>query len=242
PLDVGRVIVATWLPHHTAVMQAIQELGLELHVIFNRNAVMVLPAGVNKASGMDYALRRLGLSRHEVVGVGDSENDHSFLRRSECSATVANAIPSIRESVNVVTKGSNGDGLAELIDELVANDLSRMQSCLPKNLVAIGCRDDGSDVTVSPYGLNILVAGPSSSGKSTVAAGIVERLIAQEYQLCIVDPEGDYGTLPDVITIGNRNHAVTVPEVLGLLEDPRLTLNVNLLGIPLADRPEFFGE
>src|SRR5690606_10555482 len=24
--------------------------------------------------------------------------------------------------------------------------------------------------------------------------------------------------------------------------DPRLTLNVNLLGIPLADRPEFFGQ
>ena len=26
------------------------------------------------------------------------------------------------------------------------------------------------------------------------------------------------------------------------LEDPKITLNVNLLGIPLADRPEFFGQ
>jgi hypothetical protein len=64
----------------------------------------------------------------------------------------------------------------------------------------------------------------------------------QQYQVCIVDPEGDYGTLPDVLTLGNQNHAVTVNEVLSFIEDPKVTLNVNLLGIPLADRPAFFGE
>ncbi|MBX3414782.1 MAG: HAD family hydrolase [Pirellulales bacterium] len=242
PLEVGRVIVATWLPHHTAVVQVIQEMGLELQVIFNRAAVMVLPACVNKSTGMDYALRKLGLSRHEVVGIGDSENDHSFLQRSECSATVANAVPSILQAASLVTQASNGDGFAELVDELLANDLCRMQAHLPQHLMTIGRREDGSDVTISPYGVNILIAGPSGSGKSTVSAGIVERLMEQEYQLCIVDPEGDYGTLPDVITIGNQNHPVSVGEVLALLEDPKVTLNVNLLGIPLADRPEFFGQ
>ena len=242
PLEVGRVIVGTWLPHHTTVLQVIQEMGLELHVIFNRAAVMVLPTGINKATGMDYALRRLGLSRHEVVGIGDSENDHSFLEHSECAATVANAVPSILKVADIVTKAPNGEGFAELVDELLANDLYRVQGQLPKNQVTIGRREDGSLVTVPPYGLNILIAGPSGSGKSTVAAGIVERLIRQGYQLCIVDPEGDYGTLADVITIGNQGHAVSVNEVLALLENPKLTINVNLLGIPLADRPEFFGQ
>jgi hypothetical protein len=67
-------------------------------------------------------------------------------------------------------------------------------------------------------------------------------LAHQAYQLCIVDPEGDYGTLPDIITLGNQNHPVSVNEVLAMLEDPKIMLNVNLLGIPLADRPEFFGQ
>ena len=37
-IEVGRVIVSTWLPNHIAVLQAIQELGLELHVIFNKSS------------------------------------------------------------------------------------------------------------------------------------------------------------------------------------------------------------
>lgn len=240
PLEIGRVIVATWLPQQLAVLQAIQEMGLELHIVFNRAAVMVLPAGVNKATGMEFALRKLGLSAHEVIAVGDAENDYSFMERSECAATVANGVPSIRKIADFVTKSENGAGLAELIDELIANDLDRMQ--VQKRMVPIGRRADGSLVTVAPYGPNILIAGPSGSGKSTVAAGIVERLMAQAYQLCIIDPEGDYGTVPDVLTLGHQLHAVTVSEVNAFLEDPKIVLNVNLLGIPLADRPSFFGQ
>src|SRR5687768_15998307 len=48
PLAAGEVIVATREPHETAVLETIRDLGLELQVIFNKGAVMVLPAGVNK--------------------------------------------------------------------------------------------------------------------------------------------------------------------------------------------------
>jgi HAD superfamily hydrolase (TIGR01484 family) len=162
-IEVGRVIVATRLPHHSAVFQAIQEMGLELLVIFNRTAVMVLPTGVNKATGLDYALRKLGLSFHEAVGIGDAENDHSFLERCECAVAVANAVPSIRQLAAFVTRGNAGQGVVELIDELIANDLSRMQGELQQHLIAIGLHADGTLVTVSPYGINILIAGPSGS-------------------------------------------------------------------------------
>ena len=68
-----------------AVLEAIRELGLELQIIFNKGAVMVLPSGVNKATGLAAALEELGLSPHNVVGVGDAENDHAFLRRCGCA-------------------------------------------------------------------------------------------------------------------------------------------------------------
>jgi hydroxymethylpyrimidine pyrophosphatase-like HAD family hydrolase len=241
-IGVGKVIVDTRVPHHTAVLQAIQEMGLELQILFNRDSVMVLPTCVNKASGMDHALRKLGLSPHEAIGIGDAQNDHSFLERCECAVAVANALPAIRELAAFTTAGEAGQGVAEVIDELIANDFSRMQGRLEKHLVAIGIGLDGKAVAVPPYGLNILIAGPSGSGKSTLTVGIVERLIDRAYQVCVIDPEGDYGTLPQVLTLGSPRHAIPVNEALAVLEDPKLNLNLNLLGISLADRPQYFGH
>lgn len=242
PLDIGQVILATHEPHRRTVQDLVWELGLEAQVIGNRGAVMVLPAGINKGTGLEHALRKLGLSRHEVVGIGDAENDHSFLERCEAAVAVANALPALKESAALVTARENGNGVIELIDELVADDLQRLAGSLDQHLIMLGTRPDGSAVHLSPYGHNLLVAGPSGSGKSTVAAGIVERLIEKHYQVCIIDPEGDYGTLRDVVALGNQWRAPSVTEVLSILEDPNVNLSVNLLGIPLADRPTFFGQ
>lgn len=242
PLEIGQVLVATHAPHRAAVQDVIWELGLEAQVVGNRGAVMVLPAGVNKATGLEYALRDLGLSRHEVVGIGDAENDHSFLERCECAVAVANAAPSIKAVAALVTAAEYGDGVVELIDELIANDLRCLEGSLPQNLILLGKRTDGSAVQLSPYGHNMLVAGPSGCGKSTLTAGIIERLIEKDYQVCIIDPEGDYGTLRDVVALGNQWRAPSVNEVLSILDDPKINLSVNLLGIPLDDRPDFFAR
>jgi HAD superfamily hydrolase (TIGR01484 family) len=242
PLEAGTVVVATKAPAHTVVLEVIRELGLELQLIFNRDSTLVLPAGVNKASGLEVALSRLGLSRHEVVGIGDAENDHSFLAHCECAVAVANAVPAVKERADVVTEGANGEGVAELIDELIATDLRRLEGMLPQHLIRIGTRADATPVCIPPYGRNLLIAGPSSSGKSTLAAGIIERLTAKEYQVCIIDPEGDYGALPDLAALGNQRSAPSINEILSILEDPRISVSVNLWGIPLADRPAFFAQ
>ena len=242
PLEIGQVLVATHEPHRAAVQDVIWELGLEAQVIGNRGAVMVLPAGVNKATGLEYALRELGLSRHEVVGVGDAENDHSFLGRCECAVAVANAAPSIKAIADFVTAAENGNGVIELIDEMINDDLQQRENALSKNLISLGKRADGTAVQLSPYGHNILVAGPSGCGKSTLTAGIIERLIEKDYQVCIIDPEGDYGALRDVVALGNQWRAPSINEVLAVLEDPKVNLSINLLGVPLADRPDFFAQ
>jgi hydroxymethylpyrimidine pyrophosphatase-like HAD family hydrolase len=242
PLEVGEIVVASLEPHRTAIADTIRELGLELQVIFNRSAVMVLPAGVNKALGLEYALRKLGLSRHEVVGVGDAENDHSFLERCECAVAVANAVPALKQAVDFVTHGENGDGVSELVDELITNDLQRVSGKLRRHLIELGTHVDGQEVLLPPYGRNILIAGPSGSGKSTITAAIVERLIDKSYQVCVIDPEGDYEGLHDVVALGTTRRAPSVDEVLSILEEPNINLTVNLLGISFADRPEFFAQ
>lgn len=67
--------------------------------------MMVLPSGVNKATGLRAALAELRLSPRNVVGIGDAENDHAFLGACDCGVEVANALPTVKESADQVTAG-----------------------------------------------------------------------------------------------------------------------------------------
>ena len=123
PISQGHVVVATWEPHQHTVLRTIHDLGLELDIIFNKGAVMVLPSGVNKATGLQAAAKRLGIDPSEVAGAGDAENDHSFCHACGFFAAVANAIPSLKERADWVTPSDHGAGVAELIERMVSGEL-----------------------------------------------------------------------------------------------------------------------
>lgn len=123
-LTAGHVIVASQELYATVMLHAIRDLGLELQLIFNKGAVMALPSGVNKATGLLAALAALKLSPHNVVGVGDAENDHAFMDVCGCAVAVANALPAIREKADLVTVGDHGVGVSELIHQLLETDLA----------------------------------------------------------------------------------------------------------------------
>ena len=242
PLSVGHCIVSTWQPHESKVLETIRDLGLELQVIFNKGAVMILPSGVNKATGLEAALLELGLSPHNCVGVGDAENDHALIRLSECGVAVGNALPLVQERADWVTRGRNGDGVVQLIDKLIENDLTDLEDRLSRHFIPIGTRADGEEVRLDPYGLAVLVAGSSGSGKSTFATGVLERLAGKGYQFCIADPEGDYALFEGTIVLGDKERPPTVAGALEVLEQPNRNVVVNLLGLALAERPAFFAR
>ena len=134
PIFVGRSIVATWRPHEKFVRDAIRELRLDAEVALNKNAVMILPKGVTKASGLEEALGELKISAESVVGIGDAENDEDFLAICGMSVAVANALPALKSKVMHVTKADHGAGVEELIAELLANDLSeKLPAATPRS-------------------------------------------------------------------------------------------------------------
>ncbi len=124
PLSVGQVVVATSSSNATAVLEVIQDLGLELHPIFNKDSLMVLPPGVDKATGLAAALAGMGVSPRHVVGIGDAENDQALLSFCGFGVAVANAVPLLRERADLVTQAADGAGVAELVARLLANDLA----------------------------------------------------------------------------------------------------------------------
>jgi hydroxymethylpyrimidine pyrophosphatase-like HAD family hydrolase len=122
PLSIGLGIVATREVYSGVVAQMIRELNLPLQVILNKGALMILPTTVDKASGLRAALSELHLQPSEVVGVGDAENDIVFLRACGYSVAVANAIPALKEQVQLVTQARNGAGVEELIHKILTNE------------------------------------------------------------------------------------------------------------------------
>ncbi len=243
PLSVGRVIVATWQPNEAVVLAAIRDLGLDLQITFNKGAVMVLPAGVNKRSGLRAALAELEISPHNCVAVGDAENDLPFLDLCGCSAAVANALPSVRRAATLVTRGARGAGVAELIERMLATDLAETDADNPRQRVPLALPLDASaDVPLdfNPQRQNLLLAGVSGGGKTTLTAGILERLAERGFQYCVIDPEGDYVEAETAISIGTAEEAPRLDMVRDLLRKSERGVAVNLLGLKLADRPGFF--
>jgi hydroxymethylpyrimidine pyrophosphatase-like HAD family hydrolase/energy-coupling factor transporter ATP-binding protein EcfA2 len=240
PLARGRVIIATEQPHETTALQVIRELGLEQQVIFNKGAVMILPTGVNKGSGLKAALQALHSSPHNVVGVGDAENDHSFLSLCEYAVAVSNALPALKETADYTTREAHGAGVRELIQHLLHDDLSSLEHNLNRHLLQLGQQDQEQPFTINAYRTSLFVTGPSGSGKSTMAMSLLEQLVEQQYQFCLIDPEGDYETYQDAITLGGPHREPEIPEIIQALENNEQSVIVNLLGCALDDRPAFF--
>ncbi len=238
PLSVGRTIVATREPNEGAVLAAIRDLGLEYKITFNKGAVMVLPGAVTKASGLRAALDRLSFSALNVAGVGDAENDLAMLESCGFPVAVANALDTVKERAAWTTPGARGEGVAQLVDRILSDDLRSMDPTAPRQAMALA-RDDDGPITYFPRRQSLLLTGHSGGGKSTFTLGILERLRGAGFQALVLDPEGDYEGTAEMIQEGGPD---TPPDPARVLEKLHRTGNgvvVNLLGVKLADRPAF---
>ncbi|HYL93281.1 MAG TPA: HAD family hydrolase [Alphaproteobacteria bacterium] len=128
PLSVGRCIVATEAAQEPAIMSAIHELRLKWSIIHNRESVMALPRGVDKASGLSAALAELDISAKQVIGIGDGENDLAFLDMCGYSVAVANAVPQLKRAVDLVTRGTSGAGVVDAVHHLLSSPETKQRT------------------------------------------------------------------------------------------------------------------
>jgi len=163
-----------------------------------------------------------------------------MLKIVECAVAVDNALPAVKALADWTTVHHHGEGVAELIDKLIEDDLRGIDDRLSRHYLELGERADGLPFCISPYGQSLLLAGTSGSGKTTFTAAFIEKLMDKQYQFCLLDPEGDYLDLPGVITIGDSSQPPLIEQVIKLLDQPAQNAIVCTLAIPLDDRPAFF--
>jgi hydroxymethylpyrimidine pyrophosphatase-like HAD family hydrolase len=126
PLVVGRVLCATDSRHAAEVQEVVDEMRLPVRLVLNKDGVMVLPAGVDKATGAREALRTLGATLESCVAVGDAENDIPLIEAAGCGVAVGGSVDALSAAADLALAPVNGAGVVELAVALVGDDLASM--------------------------------------------------------------------------------------------------------------------
>src|SRR5690606_30472267 len=219
--------------HAPETRKAIEELGLEAQLVYNRGALMVLPSGVSKGSGLLHAFGLLEVSRHSAIGIGDAENDHSLLQACEIGVAVGDAVSGLKAHADLCLDKPNGAGVAEFLAGPV---LRGELSIRPRRwLIELGRSADGTAAMLPGSGVNVLIAGASCSGKSRLAGLIVERLVNRQYTVCVLDAEGDHANLESIagVVTGGGQEPLPRPERIAALVRNRFSsvvMDMSLLG------------
>jgi hypothetical protein len=245
PLKRGTATVATHVPHDKVILEALRKMGGGATVEYNRGAVMVLPPGATKGTGLHYALRELGCSPHNVVACGDAENDRSLFEMVELAAAVSNAPPDIQALADVVLPHTSRAGVRTLVRDILAGRIPHHQS-RPNRRLFLGHRMNGTPVHVDPLALvnsNLGIFGSSGSGKSWLAGLLAEELLKHGYQVCIIDPEGDYRALgagPHSLLLGGPEKQLPpIADVINFFECSRVSLVLDLSAYTARDRSAY---
>jgi hydroxymethylpyrimidine pyrophosphatase-like HAD family hydrolase len=203
PIVSGEVLLACDAVHAATVLEEIQRLGLDEQLVRNREALMVLPAGVTKGTGVVAVLEELAVSPHDAVGVGDAENDHALLAACELGVAVANAVPGLRRHADLVLDAPNGQGLLQLLTGPVLR--RGVRPATPHAWLHLGVYGDGTPARLAAAPANLLIAGGTGEGKSMAAGLLVEQLARAHYSVLVVDLEGDHTglcSLPGISLVG----------------------------------------
>ncbi|MEX2626832.1 MAG: DUF5752 family protein [Ilumatobacteraceae bacterium] len=214
PVRGGEVLLACDAVHGGIVLEEIHRLGLDCQVLYNRSALMVVPAGTSKGAGLRRALGDLGVSPHDAIAVGDAENDHALFDACEVGVAVANAVPSLAARADITLAEADGAGVAALLRGPVVRGDERVWPT--RWQVPIGRRTDGTSAHLPGARANVLVVGGSNAGKSYVGGLFAEGLLDLGYTVVVIDVEGDHaglGSLPGVLLMGGPNRLPTPEEI-----------------------------
>lgn len=237
PIMSGSAIITTSITNESRVRDVLNRLRLEYQIVTNDASLIIAPVEVNKALGVREVLRQLGLSAHNLVVIGDAENDFALFHLAEHAVAVQNAAPVIKTYADRTTVGAYCDGFLEFAHDLTEGDLLYAQS---RERIAIGAFEDGRVLSLDPYNDSLLIYGPSGSGKAMLCDQLITRLGASGYQCCLVRTcSGGPEPAEGFTALGDAQEAPRLNEVMMVLEHPSRSVLLDLTALQPEARSIF---
>lgn len=240
-LKTGQSIVEGDAKDAPRLLEILRARELPYSLVFNRGRVMILGQAVSKATGLREILKILRLSPHNIVAIGDAENDHELLRSCEFGVAVGWGSPALMAAADYILHGSGPEAVAQYLLTLV-NQRRIPPSPKSRRSVLLGYTDSGDPFSLAVRGRTVLVAGDTKSGKSWAVGLLCEQLILFGYSLLIIDPEGDYTSLealPGVLVFGGVDPLPRPRDLLRALRHGDVSVVIDLSHTPQDARLDY---
>nr|WP_202449835.1 HAD family hydrolase [Streptomyces sp. SID4917] len=93
--------------------------GLVDVVMAGAGVVEILPLGLNKATGLSLAARRLGVTAADTIAFGDMPNDIPMFAWARRGVAMANAHKELKAVADEITASNGDDGIAVVLERLL---------------------------------------------------------------------------------------------------------------------------
>src|SRR3972149_3622884 len=135
--------------------------------------------------------RARGLSFHDVLALGDAENDLDLFDACGWAGCPGSAVPELMRRADWTFPGEDGAAIARAIVGPLLNGLLPLDRSARQRIALGWTAATAASVSLPARGINVLIHGDPLSGKSWLAGALVERLHERRYALCVLDPEGE---------------------------------------------------
>ena len=80
---------------------------------------IISPTDTNKWTAIEYLIKELGISKEEVIAIGDNINDIPMIKNAGLGVAMKNGSPAAREIAKIVAPSNDDDGVAQIIEEYI---------------------------------------------------------------------------------------------------------------------------
>ena len=79
----------------------------------------LVPKGIDKAQSLAVLLKEIGLTREEMIAIGDGFNDLSMIQYAGLGIAMANAQEVVKENADFITLSNEEDGVAYAAEKFI---------------------------------------------------------------------------------------------------------------------------
>lgn len=114
--------IAEKITHDLSFMPEVVTHQMIVHSDPNLVGLEVCHVSATKQHGIQEVAKRLNISTHEIIGIGDGYNDFPLLMACGMKVAMGNAVPELKAIADFIAPTVEDDGVATVIEKFILED------------------------------------------------------------------------------------------------------------------------